>query len=96
MQLSGVTSNALRPTHLQGVDIYNESATVTDIFGDQLKGRMLQEAIWSTYQVPGCQNTTDVDNCTLLSIVSIVFFRFWAPFTLMTLMISYHIGFNKL
>lgn len=40
----------LHPGPLKGVDIYREDATVTDIFGEDLKGRMLQEAIWSTYQ----------------------------------------------
>ena len=33
----------------EGVDIYKQDASVSDIFGD-LKGRILLEAIWNTYQ----------------------------------------------
>lgn len=32
-----------------GVDPFDASATIESLFGD-LKGRVLQEAIWSTYQ----------------------------------------------
>ena len=32
-----------------GVDIYKQDASVSDVFGD-LKGRILLEAIWNTYQ----------------------------------------------
>ena len=32
-----------------GVDIYKQDASVSDLFGD-LKGRILLEAIWNTYQ----------------------------------------------
>ena len=47
------TMAALSPAigPLQGVDIYDPAATVVDIFGSDLKGRLLQEAIWQTYQV---------------------------------------------
>lgn len=35
----------------QGVDIYDSTLSINQIFGEQLKGRMLFEAVWNTYQV---------------------------------------------
>ncbi|CAK9008936.1 Uncharacterized protein SCF082_LOCUS10080 [Durusdinium trenchii] len=43
------TPPTARPTAKEGVDIYRSDASVSDIFGD-LKGRILLEAIWTTYQ----------------------------------------------
>lgn len=35
---------------LKGVDPYDEKASIQQLFGDDCKGRVLQEAIWNTYQ----------------------------------------------
>ena len=39
----------VKPMHLEGVDVFNQKASLSDLFGD-LKGRLLLEAIWNTYQ----------------------------------------------
>lgn len=40
---------ALRPAAKENIDIYRQDASLSDIFGE-LKGRLLLEAIWNTYQ----------------------------------------------
>lgn len=35
---------------LKGADPFDPSMTIEKLFGPDLKGRVLQEAIWSTYQ----------------------------------------------
>lgn len=37
---------------LKGVDPFDPSMTIEKLFGPDLKGRMLQEAIWTTYHTP--------------------------------------------
>ena len=35
---------------LKGVDPFDEKASIQSLFGTDLKGRVLQEAIWNVYQ----------------------------------------------
>jgi len=50
-----IMAATLNLSHKKGTDIYNDDASIADIFGEELKGRMLLEAVWNTYQAT-CPN----------------------------------------
>ena len=41
----------------KGVDTYDPNVTIEKLFGPNVKGRTLQEAIWATYQVGVCEES---------------------------------------
>lgn len=44
----------------KGVDPYDPNVTIEKLFGPDVKGRTLQEAIWATYQVGVCDESVRV------------------------------------